>query len=494
MKKKIIPILLSAVCLMTGCAALPTQEPTTVPPTQEPTTPPVTEAPTTNPPATEPTTEAPAVDPAEVFWTEGDETENARFEEYTTQLFVDEIKDDALTLHYLVRNFEAFGIERPVMDLLSDGHDLTFYETKLAELKTFDYDSLSKVNQITYDVLLQDLEATNIDLEYTGSNFFPSSGIQEALVSNLTEYQFTCAEDVEDYIVCLLQTPTLFELCLEDEREIIAAGYGLSDRVYDEVIENCRDIAGDGKESFLVTLSNERIANLPVSEAERERLMKKNEEATFDSFLPAYASLADTLESFKGTGVNEGGLAGFGQAGKDYYTYKLQSKLGYTGSVDKIYNLVTKSISTTLSQLLRSAQASPSVYSLWSNWYYYGRGAITFPEDANEVLDLLEEAAVGRFPTVEGITHTVKDLPEALESTYSNVLAYYTIPPVDDYLSGYITINKSNEGSPAERLTTLAHEGFPGHLLQTVYYSASDPAPIRRLYSYSTYTEGWAVY
>ena len=42
--------------------------------------------------------------------------------------------------------------------------------------------------------------------------------------------------------------------------------------------------------------------------------------------------------------------------------------------------------------------------------------------------------------------------------------------------------------------TTLAHEGYPGHLYQTTYYSATSPDPVRNVLSFGGYTEGWATY
>lgn len=45
-----------------------------------------------------------------------------------------------------------------------------------------------------------------------------------------------------------------------------------------------------------------------------------------------------------------------------------------------------------------------------------------------------------------------------------------------------------------ELYSTLAHEGFPGHLYQTVSFSRSDPLLIRHLYAPSGYVEGWATY
>ena len=42
--------------------------------------------------------------------------------------------------------------------------------------------------------------------------------------------------------------------------------------------------------------------------------------------------------------------------------------------------------------------------------------------------------------------------------------------------------------------TTLAHEGYPGHLYQTTYYANTNPDPLRNLLNFSGYVEGWATY
>ena len=45
-----------------------------------------------------------------------------------------------------------------------------------------------------------------------------------------------------------------------------------------------------------------------------------------------------------------------------------------------------------------------------------------------------------------------------------------------------------------ELFTTLAHEGFPGHLYQTVSFAENNPSNIRYLVTSSGYVEGWATY
>lgn len=42
--------------------------------------------------------------------------------------------------------------------------------------------------------------------------------------------------------------------------------------------------------------------------------------------------------------------------------------------------------------------------------------------------------------------------------------------------------------------TTLAHEGYPGHLYQTIFFESTNPDPIRSILNFGGYVEGWATY
>ena len=64
-------------------------------------------------------------------------------------------------------------------------------------------------------------------------------------------------------------------------------------------------------------------------------------------------------------------------------------------------------------------------------------------------------------------TVTVKDVVPSLEP-YS-APAFYLTTPLGDSDNNVIYINRRNSPQGLELYTTLAHEGFPGHLYQTVY-------------------------
>lgn len=68
------------------------------------------------------------------------------------------------------------------------------------------------------------------------------------------------------------------------------------------------------------------------------------------------------------------------------------------------------------------------------------------------------------------------------------------IPAIDNAKENVIYLNPGHMPDDLSLFTTLAHEGYPGHLYQTVYFNAAQPDPIRSLLNFDGYTEGWATY
>ena len=66
--------------------------------------------------------------------------------------------------------------------------------------------------------------------------------------------------------------------------------------------------------------------------------------------------------------------------------------------------------------------------------------------------------------------------------------------PVDTGSPNLIYLNPNSDLHGIELFTTLAHEGFPGHLYQTQYFMNENPNLIRHLFGMSGYIEGWATY
>ena len=122
-----------------------------------------------------------------------------------------------------------------------------------------------------------------------------------------------------------------------------------------------------------------------------------------------------------------------------------------------------------------------------------------FPyRDASQMLYDLRNRMKEDFPDLPGnpASIAVKAVSGSLEP-YCAPAFYLTVPlDATDYNSIYINRSKTPDG--LELYTTLAHEGYPGHLYQTVYHNRSALAagerPARELLWYGGYQEGWAVY
>lgn len=96
------------------------------------------------------------------------------------------------------------------------------------------------------------------------------------------------------------------------------------------------------------------------------------------------------------------------------------------------------------------------------------------------------------FPDIPSVDVKVKYVPSALESYLSP--AFYLIPPIDEYTDNTIYINQAYSLNEIHLFTTLAHEGYPGHLYQTTYFASTNPDPVRSILSFPGYVEGWATY
>ena len=112
--------------------------------------------------------------------------------------------------------------------------------------------------------------------------------------------------------------------------------------------------------------------------------------------------------------------------------------------------------------------------------------------DPEETMNYLKKAIKKDFPKLEEVNCTIKYVHKSLEDHLSP--AFYLTPPIDNYKENSVYINRGGNTNMDELFPTLAHEGYPGHLFQNVYFSQQNPNPVRSLFNYGGYSEGWATY
>jgi uncharacterized protein (DUF885 family) len=309
---------------------------------------------------------------------------------------------------------------------------------------------------------------------------------------------------VEDYLAILDQTDEYLEGLLLYEKEKSEEGLFMPDYAAKEVIRQCSDIM-DAQQlaegtHFLHTTFAERLDTLVsqdiLTEQEAEQYLSENDRLLTTVMAPAYEQAADTFTLLMGTGTNEYGLSYFPQ-GKAYYEYLLASTTGSDRSVSEIKTLLFEDFRDNYAALL----------SLLSQYPQIGDTDITASLDLSldnpkDMLCDLQERMQKDFPAFssgEEDFHpavTVKKVSSSMENYTSP--AYYLTPPIDDMQNNIIYINGKNSGDNLTMYTTLAHEGYPGHLYQTVYSqlyrNQHDSTGLRQILNYGGYVEGWAYY
>lgn len=421
----------------------------------------------------------------------------ANFDSYLEDLFCDEVAGNTINLHFNLQNPEAYGItDAPVTlgsvsaaDSVESASDA---ENILHVINKYETAALTTNQRLTYEIL-RDYLQTELSLasySYYDEILKPSTGIQAQLPILYEEYQFSDREDVETYLTLLAQTRDYFSQIAAFEQKKSDAGLFMSDYACETIIAQCRDFI-EGTEDiassthYLIQTFNNKVDTLDnLSGEEKNSYKQQNLSALEQSVFPAYRELADALTDLLGTGSNEQGLCYFPE-GKSFYETLVYYNTGYSGTIEEI----AADIDTQRSiDLLEAARLCSVNENLWQSC----ETAAVSDRDPAATLGILKDAMLEDFPSPPKTYVTVRYIDKCMEDYVAP--AFYITAPIDAAENHSIYINSTTNRTSLRYFTTLAHEGFPGHLYQTVMSYEADLPDIRYLLNYPGYVEGWATY
>ena len=436
---------------------------------------------------------------------------DAQFESFTEDFFLQELQSNPIHFHYSVDDPSAYDIDEskltmPVYQAGTASNDIYTLSLLSEQLDKYSGRHLSERNRYLcglLDTYIDTLSQTAA-YPYFSEPLSPSSGAVSELPILLAEYRLDTVEDVEQYLSILTQIPDYLEGLILYEQEKAAAGLFMSDTAADKVILQCSALMNrqqlENNTHFLeITFANRLEAlverGLLTEEAALSYQVNNNRLLT-TVVAPAYDLVADELTLLKGSGKDTCGLAHYA-GGREYYRALLRLQTGSGRDIDEIKQLLYNDLAanyTALAQLLQNDDSLREKFT--SNPSY-------LPDmSPQEILNYLETAMAQDYPLIplDGDTAlidcTVKYVDGSLEP-YS-APAFYMTPPIDNVLNNTIYINALDTSDDLSLFTTLAHEGYPGHLYQTVYsqrfQELSGTTPFRSILYYGGYVEGWAMY
>lgn len=417
------------------------------------------------------------------------ESSDRQFRTFTRSLFQTEVSANTISLHYTLRSPSDYGIADIPATYGSLSSDPVAAKASvrnvLSSLQEFDPDTLSSENALTFKILDTYLKNASTGTDYLlyQEPLGPVSGIHTQLPVLLSEYSFYDTQDVETYLALLKETPSYFDSVIRFEQKKATSGLFMPDYQADSVLDTCQSFIDMGKENYLVSTFNERIASLDLlPENKKDSFQKENMKLVTEEIYPAYQNLITAIKSLKGKGMNEQGLSHF-PYGKKYYEYLVRQTTGCNESISRL-RLMTRA------QILEDLSAMQKV--LFPADAALTQASVLEQTSPDSMLDDLRSKITDTFPEIPDVDFQVKYVPESMQDYLSP--AFYMIPAIDNLTENVIYINNGQTTSGLNLYTTLAHEGYPGHLYQTVYFSASEPDPIRSILDFGGYVEGWATY
>ena len=420
-----------------------------------------------------------------------DNSDQEKFQRYTISFFKENASANEITMHYLLENPEKYGLKKSKSlygkmkkeDVLNEKNKIS---DEIKKLKKFRKKELTRKQQNTYEVLMDYLSRQEklAMYPYYERVLGKSSGQQVQILLTLSEYRLKNEQNIKSYFKLLRGLNAYFDSLIEYSKEQVKRNLFISDESLEETLKQIKSVTTQ-KDNMLAATFNLRISEVKgINAATKKQYCRENKKIVKMEVIPAYERLYSHLQALKGNGKNKNGLYYY-KNGKDYYEALVTQKTGSAKTVEEMIEISDQTIEKCLRKLIKLQKKYPNII----NRYRKSKKNIKIVQNSQKVLNKLRQKMVKYYPKAPKVSCKIKYVHKTMEEYTSP--AFYMVPAVDSYKENVIYINKSQT---AELYPTLAHEGYPGHLYQNVYYAAKGDDPVRYLLDYPGYSEGYATY
>lgn len=421
-----------------------------------------------------------------------DDTSQEQFDTFLDNCFKEYVSSDTITLHFKLSDPSAYGIEEntsPSYGDFSVNNQTELCQRSseiLEELNTFDPDNLSEEDAFTWKIFKNYLESSVSSQDYIlYQSLLGTNGLQSQIPVTLSEYYFDDEKDIQDYLALVNEIPELFDEILAFEQQRRDAGFVTPAFVVTNTIDQIDQfLTASEDDNLLIETFEEKIENVPdLGGDQKQTYINNNRSLVRQVVFPAFESLRNSLEEYLGDSAAKERLCQY-DGGKEYYELLLSANVGTDMTPEECIEALTDTLQETASDIVTLTEENPDLYTEYLS-------ATPVLTDTQEILTELEDDTFIDFPEPPDVSYTLKNVPDALSSTSAS--AFYLLPPIDSDEANVIYINQSRVDS-RDQFSTLAHEGYPGHLYQSNYYLSTDPQPIRSMLRCDGYDEGWGTY
>ena len=440
------------------------------------------------------------------------ERDPSEFDAFADQVLGLVVADNEMAINFLFENPQIYGIERGNAYLIEPSDStspigMLLLNFILGQIEGFNYEELSFDQQMTYNIikeLTKDLNTKIKDEAYMGRSYLGSYlGYQAQLPIQLLNYNLRDKQDLENYLIYLDAVDETFIAYYDFEVKSANLGYGMPDFVINKVVGQCSGFLDNinSDEHFMIKTMNERIDKLSfLNNSEKEYYKKKNAELVRGPMASGYEYIKNNLPHLLGKATNNMGLAYYvdddgTEIGKLYYEKVFQDSVGYDVSINDALLYVEQKMEESLARVNNVKE----YYELNPEKKDEVTSVNLMNKTIEEQLEYYQEIIEGYYPDVNtSFDIEILYVDEALQDYYSP--AAYFLSAIDDRETEKIVLNpgeiyfENGELDTEYLATALAHEGFPGHMYQHIYFKNTDSHLLRKVLKDTGYQEGWANY
>ena len=383
---------------------------------------------------------------------------NAGFDNFTDELFRQEVQTNAITMHYTLKDPDTYGIHSMPNTLGTYSTDSSaacvFAENCLAVLRKYKYSLLSDENKLTYDILENYLETALEGAPYTlyDEPLSPMTGAQAQLPVLLSEYRFYSVNDIDTYLTLLENVPEYMDSLISFEQAKSDAGLFMASYTADDIIKECNSFVLMGNTNYLYSTFNSRIEEIEdLSQEAKDTYIAKNEELIENAVFPAYTNLKNALSALRTTGKNQNGLC-YLPDGTGYYEYLVKSETGSSRSITELQDLTRAQMTedlTVMQEILTSGKYNTNTQ---DNEIQETSALILEDSNPAAILNELKNKLDGTFPEAPQVNTQIKYVQKEMEEYLSP--AFYMVPAIDNTENNIIYINQGHIPDDLELYTT----------------------------------------
>ena len=413
-----------------------------------------------------------------------------QFDVYFEQVLKNTLAASPNVIKSYLKDPAAYGIKNYTVGYKGDEFDYPTEEEIsgsrmfYSNLGMFDKNLLREDQKLLYETIEYDSELFDsyLNFFYYQEPLSMGDGLHNWYPYTYYDAEFNEKSDVNGYIELLKTTDKYFDSLIAFETQKAENGLFMNINNLESVIKECKTVIDKKSDHQFLTSFDTRINAVKfLTEEEKTEYKEENTALFTDVFLPSYDRLIEFLENFREKAGDWTSIANLPD-GNGYLKY-LHKSLGLSESPEYYINALDTEVVSSL-----------QIFMEYSD--YLTRNNKEFPRDYSP------------FKTPEKDYEFWKDIskndfPALPDGTVANFFAqesmprnaYFEAPKIDDPKTGKIVYNKAAyEEDPDDGFLTMAHEGFPGHLLQIVHaYNMKSP-DYSKIMSYRGNSEGWATY